>query len=229
MKKNLMIIALSLSMILLNVNVANAASNKDNYRAGDVVTSSNKLDKKGNIYQKLSDYAGKDTVIIENSPDSSNTSINLYELENGKLVKTGDKISQFSNHYMLFWKADPVRINGKESWKIGDNLFVKSSRVSQINTQKMQAINQKVQSYGNYSVGNTTNNNEMDTIKVNNDSYGYVPVMSLQKDGSFVLINDRVLSNGSNWKIDKIRRYKGAVYCQIATNEWVNATDYVVK
>jgi len=225
MKKSLMVIVLSLTMVLTNVNVVSASGNKNSYHVGDVVYSSKK---QSSIYQKLPDYDGKDVIIIENGSDSKNTSIDLYKLENGELVKTGDKISQFSNHYMLSWKADSVKVNGKECWKIGENLYVDSSRISQLNVQRMYEVGQEVQNYGNYSEGNTKNKN-VDTIRVNNSNGANVPVMSLQNDGSFVLNSKVALSNNSVWQTDKVRKYDGDIYCRIATNEWVNATGYVVK
>lgn len=228
MKKSLMIIALSLTMVLANVNVVSASGNKNTYHVGDVVYNSGVQEKKNSVYQQLPDYNGKDIVFIENSSDLKSTSISLYKLENGKLVKTSDKISQFNNHYMLFWKADPVQIKGKECWKIGENLYINSPRISQLNVQKMHEVGQEVQNYGNYSAGNTKDKN-VDTIRVNNSNGTNVPVMSLQKDRSFVLESNRVLSNNSVWITDKVRKYNGDVYCRIATNEWVNATRYVVK
>lgn len=225
MKKGLMIIVLSLTMVLTNSNVVSASGNKDTYHVGDVVYSSAK---QNSIYQKLPDYDGKDVIIIENGSDPRDTSIDLYKLENGELVKTGDKIRQFSNHYMLSWKADPVKVNEKECWKIGENLYVDSSRISQLNVQRMHEVGQEVQNYGNYSEGNTRNKN-MDAIRVNNSNDISVPVMSLQNDGSFVLKNDVALYNNSVWQTDKVRKYDGDIYCRIATNEWINATSYVVK
>lgn len=219
MKKSLAIIALSAAMILTNANVVEASNNIQ----GDADTTV----KSSKVYTKLPDYNGKDVVIIENDSHSNIKPVALYEMQNGKLVKTGDKVKQFGNHYMLFWKADPVKINGKTCWQIGDNLYLKSSRVSQINLQKTQAVGQEIQNFGNSSDDNSTENT--DTIKVTNVDGEDVPVMSLQKDGSFDLNSEKTLSNNSTWHSDKVRKYKGEVYCRIATNEWVNATNYVVK
>lgn len=227
MKRRIMVIIFTSAMILTNINVAQASSKTTTYEAKDTVTATQAKDKSKKVYTNLPKYDGKDVVTIENDTKSDSRTIGLYEKKNGELVYTGHRVNQVKGKTMQLWKADEVNINGKTCWQIGDNLYFKSSRVSKINVDKTKQYGQVLTNFGNYPENN--NVSQTDTINVNNTNGDSVPVMALQKDGSFTAIDNRTLVNNSSWITDTVRKYNGNIYCRVATNEWVNATAYVAN
>ena len=69
----------------------------------------------------------------------------------------------------------------------------------------------------------TTNSSSSNVgvIEVNNSSSGYVPLMTLQVDGSMKTITNRALSNNTSWQTDQTKVVDGTTYYRVATNEWV--------
>ncbi|WP_125566920.1 hypothetical protein [Companilactobacillus insicii] len=182
--------------------------------------------KYANYTPDLPNYDGKDIVFIGNDPRSDSTTIDLYKKENGKLVDTGKSVNSAKGFLMQYWKANEVNIDGNECWQVGDNLYFNSPRVKKLNTVRNNVS--EITNYGNYSDGTADTNNESEIFLFNSKGK-YVPVMALQKDGSFKQINDRSLKVNTDWKIDNIRNYNGKIYARVATNEWVNVSDYASK
>ncbi|APX72169.1 SLAP domain-containing protein [Companilactobacillus allii] len=224
MKKRIMAIVFAMAMIPTNIGVVQASS-ETNSTTGNMCRTNTRDNMRSN-HMNLAKYDGKDVVIVENDPKSDSRTVGLYKKENGKLVYTGKRVNQVKGKSMQLWKADKVSINGKTCWQIGDNLYLKSSRVAKINMDKMKGYGQEASNFGNYPETNTAS--ESDTVHVNNLNGDYVPVMTLQKDGSFAESINRSLENDTDWQTDKVRKYNGNIYCRVASNEWVNATDYVV-
>ena len=69
----------------------------------------------------------------------------------------------------------------------------------------------------------TTNSSSSNVgvIEVNNSSSSYVPLMTLQVDGSMKTITNRALSNNTSWQTDQTKVVDGTTYYRVATNEWV--------
>ncbi len=72
----------------------------------------------------------------------------------------------------------------------------------------------------------TTDNNASSStgvINVNSTSSDYVPLVSMQSDGSVKNITNRALGNRTNWKTDQTKDVSGVKYYRVATNEWVSS------
>lgn len=229
MKKILIITALTLATVFANENIVSASIGNNTGYTDKLVSTSENRKETGNVYQRLPNYNGKDMIMIDLDSNSKRSGIDLYKMKNGNLINTGNKISQFNNHRAIFWKANYIKINGYDYWKIGNNLFVDSSNIFKLNAKRMQEVGQEIQDFGNFYKNTDHNKQNIDTIKVNNKNATNVPVMSLQNDGSFALIKNKTLSNYSVWQTDQVKKYNDNIYCRISTNEWINATSYVVK
>lgn len=69
----------------------------------------------------------------------------------------------------------------------------------------------------------STSNTSADVIKVTNRSGSYVPLVSIQSDGSVSTIRNRALGNNTSWQTDQTKSVDGVTYYRVATNEWVAA------
>lgn len=224
MKKNIPIIALTL-MVLTNIDAVQGI----NVQAANNSVTTTSQSKHTTTFLNLPKYDGKDVVMMDGDPDTYGQTVGLYELKNGQLSYTGNKIKQFNGHYAQLWKADKTTINGKTCWQVGQNLYLKSKRIVKVTVNEKDAQYRSFGNDGNKNNMAKLSDDGMGPIQVNNPNGNYVPIMSLQKDGSFTQLENRSLANDSLWKTNQIRKYNDNVYCRIATNEWVNATAYVVK
>ena len=185
--------------------------------------------KYANYTPDLPTYNGNEIVYIAADAKSDSMSIDLYKNVNGKLVDTGRSVNSAKGFSTQYWKADKVNIGGQDCWQVGDNLYFSSPRVEVLNTKLNDAAS--ITNYGNYpdSSSNSTSDSVSNEIFLINAKGDYVPVMALQNDGSFTKISNRALMSNTNWKIDKIRNHNGKIYARVATNEWINVTDYAVQ
>ncbi|WP_125588735.1 hypothetical protein [Companilactobacillus jidongensis] len=200
-----------------------STKNSEKLDASNVPNQNDNEIKYANYTPDLPNYDGKDIVLIAADPKSDNMTVDLYKNVNGKLVNTGKSVNSAKGFSAQYWKANKVNIDGKDCWQVGDNLYFNSSQVEELNTQRNNVSN--ITNYGNYSDGDT-DSNAVNTTFVYSSKGDTVPVMELQKDGSFTQLADRALKVNTNWKIDNIRNYNGKIYARVATNEWINVTDH---
>lgn len=78
----------------------------------------------------------------------------------------------------------------------------------------------------NSNVEDSSSNN-ISVINVNNTTGSYVPVMSMQSDGSVKPVSNRALANNTPWQTDQVKEVSGITYHRVATNEWVDSK-YIV-
>lgn len=62
------------------------------------------------------------------------------------------------------------------------------------------------------------------TIRVNNKSGDYVPLVTFHNDGSTSQIRNRALANDTLWYTDQVKVAAGVTYHRVATTEWVAET-----
>lgn len=97
---------------------------------------------------------GNAVVVITASPKNDSQTIGVYKLKNDKLVYTGKRVNMNKgngkNKTIQHWKANRVTVDGKDVWQVGDNLYFKSSRVKELDTVRMNDLEQKIDNYGNY-------------------------------------------------------------------------------
>ncbi|KRK80440.1 hypothetical protein FD03_GL001861 [Companilactobacillus nodensis DSM 19682 = JCM 14932 = NBRC 107160] len=182
--------------------------------------------KYANYTPDLPNYDGKDIVFIAADPKSDNMTIDLYKDVNGKLVNTGKSVNAAKGFSAQYWKANKVNVNGQDCWQVGENLYFNSPQVKKLDL--VHNDTSEITNYGNYSDGDTKSE-VVNEIFLFNGKGDYVPVMELQNDGSFTKIDNRELKSNTNWKIDKIRNYNSKIYARVATNEWIDVTDYAVQ
>lgn len=86
----------------------------------------------------------------------------------------------------------------------------------------MNQFNDLILSYYNNlkSYNNVYNPNDH-VINVRNSNGAYVPLVSLNDDGSVSSISNRALANNTPWYTDKKQTVNGVLYHRVATNEWV--------
>lgn len=126
------------------------------------VVDTEEMEKLGRPVTKYANYTpdlptyegGNAVVVIAASPKNDSQTIGVYKLKNDKLVYTGQRVNMNKgngkNKTIQHWKANRVTIDGKEVWQVGDNLYFKSSRVRELNTVRMNDLEQKIDNYGNY-------------------------------------------------------------------------------
>ena len=69
---------------------------------------------------------------------------------------------------------------------------------------------------------NSTTKTFYESITVKNKNGSFCPLVAFSKTtGEMSKVNNRALSNNTDWYSDKIKIYDGAKYYRVATNEWV--------
>ncbi|WP_125760863.1 hypothetical protein [Companilactobacillus hulinensis] len=110
-----------------------------------------KFDNYANYTPDLPTYEGGNAVVVIGAAEKGNSrTIGVYKLKNDKLVYTGNRVNMNKGKTIQHWKANRVTINGEQVWQVGNNLYFKSKRVTEVNTVRMNELEQKIDNYGNY-------------------------------------------------------------------------------
>ena len=86
----------------------------------------------------------------------------------------------------------------------------------------MDQFNQLISRYyNNLKAYGDVNGQSKNVVRINNKNSSFVPIVSINADGSVTTISNRALSNNTSWYTDQSKTINGVTYHRIASNEWV--------
>lgn len=77
-----------------------------------------------------------ETIIVGADKLGNNKKYRVYKMKDDKMVATKKSLKTHSSKRLYNWKAQAVKVDGKNWWKIGKNQYFKSTRVNKVHVKK---------------------------------------------------------------------------------------------
>lgn len=77
-----------------------------------------------------------ETIIIGADKLGNSKKYRVYKMKDDKMAATKKSLKTHSSKRLYNWKAQAVKVDGKNWWKIGKNQYLKSTRVNKIHVKK---------------------------------------------------------------------------------------------
>ncbi|WP_201308183.1 hypothetical protein [Companilactobacillus farciminis] len=77
-----------------------------------------------------------ETIIISADKLGNNKKYRVYKMKDDKMVATKKSLKTHNSKRLYNWKAQAVKVDGKNWWKIGKNQYFKSTRVNKVHVKK---------------------------------------------------------------------------------------------